>query len=189
MKEQSQNEHTDFSSEHEIVKSLKGPLEGVWKSLCQLTLAIEKLSRSEVSLPFEVECVASTTKKREKTHRRSGGPKDFYFFNEDYLEIQRVVSAVIQHQPDKNEIYLTPSNLLDMARKVGAFPWKIADAEPTADKDRRAERTSLGRYCEKYKGLTFTIRIDESEQNVRFDAIGQGHTRQYRFTKRSDESV
>jgi hypothetical protein len=82
-----------------------------------------------------------------------------------------------------SEIYLAPHDLIQVCRNVGAFNWKIADTEPTQDKDKRAESAALGRYCELYKGRTFTVKIDEIEARIKFEAIGQGKTRRYKFTK------
>ena len=93
---------------------------------------------------------------------------------------------MIEQQPDKNEIYREPSELLKVARTVTGLSLKIADVEPAQDKDKRAERTSIGRYCEIYKGRTFTVRIDDSEFKINFDSIGQGHQRRYRFRRIND---
>jgi hypothetical protein len=82
-----------------------------------------------------------------------------------------------------DDIYLAPSELLEICRNVGAFPWKIADTEPTLDKDKRAESAAMGRYCELYKGRTFTVRIDDADVHIKFEAMGQGRTRRYKFTK------
>jgi hypothetical protein len=82
-----------------------------------------------------------------------------------------------------NEVYITPAQLLETARSVGAFPWKISDTEPTIDKEKRMESAALGRYCELYKGRRFTIKIDDKSTPIRFEAIGQGHTRRYKCTK------
>jgi hypothetical protein len=51
------------------------------------------------------------------------------------------------------------------------------------NKDKRAERAALARYFENHKGRTFTVRIDDSDSKIKFDSIGQGHTRRYRFTR------
>src|SRR5262249_32480851 len=91
-----------------------------------------------------------------------------------------------------DEYYYAPAELLEVCRNVGAFAWKIADSEPAgpqADKEKRAESAALGRYCELYKGRTFTVRIDDNETRVRFEAIGQGRTRRYKFTKCNTESM
>jgi hypothetical protein len=88
-----------------------------------------------------------------------------------------------------DEVYLSPSDLLDTCRNVGAFPWKIADTDPQEGKEKRAERASLAKYCELYKGRTFNIAIDDEPVSIGFDAIGQGHTREYKFTKRHNDTV
>jgi hypothetical protein len=102
---------------------------------------------------------------------------------------QLLIAGVVEGMVT-GERFVIPSDLLEIARHVGAFPWKITDVEPSQDKDKRSERTSLARYCELYNGRTFTVRLgDESktESKVKFEAIGQGHTRRYRFAKISDE--
>jgi hypothetical protein len=92
--------------------------------------------------------------------------------------IAGVISGVI---PD--EVYVTPAQLLETARSVGAFPWKISDTEPQIDKEKRMESAALGRYCELYKGRRFTVPIQDRLVSIMFEAIGQGHTRRYKFTK------
>jgi hypothetical protein len=100
---------------------------------------------------------------------------------------QSLITGVIS-DTFTDELYRSPSELIGVCRNVGAFAWKIADTEPTQDKDKRAESAALGRYCELYKGRTFTVRVDDTDMRVRFEAIGQGRTRRYKFTKCNPES-
>jgi hypothetical protein len=88
-----------------------------------------------------------------------------------------------------DEVFNTPRELLDVCRSVGSFNWKISETEPTADKDKRAESAALGRYCELYKGRMFTVRINDIDTKIKFEAIGQGHQRRYRFTKPTNEPL
>ena len=175
--EQSQNENVDFSARDELVKSLTPRLEHVWKCLHPVILAMEQLSRALASAPGwpEIEWVP-TNQKRHQTNQL------FRFFDEDHADFQPIVSAVIE-QSDKNEIYRKPSDLLEIARNVGALPWKIASIRPRGDKDKRAERAALGRCLEINKGRTFTVRTGEINTKVKFDAIGSCKTRIYKFTK------
>jgi hypothetical protein len=181
MSEQSHNEKLDFSARNELVKNLTLGLERVSKSLRQVILAMDQLSRSLASAPGwpEIECVP-TNQKRHQINQRYGHEQDFRFFDEGSADLQPIVSAVIE-QSDKNEIYRKPSDLLEIARNVGALPWKIASIRPTGDKDKRAERAALGRCLEINKGRKFTVRIGETVTKVKFEAIGQGHTRKYKF--------
>ena len=64
----------------------------------------------------------------------------------------------------------------EIARRAGAFPWVIHDVEnpnELSDKERRSERTAFFRQYERFRGRTLP-------NGVKFDAIGEGHARQYR---------
>ena len=83
-----------------------------------------------------------------------------------------------------DEVYYKPSDLLELARGVGAFPWFLNDEEPAQEKEKRMERSSFGRQCEYYRGRTFTIRIGDAESKINFDAIGESHARRYMFKRK-----
>jgi hypothetical protein len=184
MLDQTQNRSLDLSSEQELAKNLKTRLQRVWQSLRRLILATDELSRS-LDSGLAVECVVSTTEKREQVIRRCAHQQDYRFFDEGCPELQRIISAVMDQQPDKGEIYRKPSELLEVARLIKALPLKIADIEPEQAKHKRAERAALGRCCELYKGRTFTVKVADEDVTINFDAIGKGRTRLYRFTKRT----
>jgi hypothetical protein len=186
MPEQSPNRGLDFSRERELAKNLKTRIPRVWNSLRRIIRATDELSRSLDNVLAEVECVVSTTAKRQETNCRPANLKGFRFFDEGCPELERVISAVIEQEPGKNEIYRKPSELLEVARTVTGLSLKIADVEPALNKDKRAERAALGRYCELYKGRTFNVKIGDQEMKINFDAIGNGRTRVYRFTKRAE---
>lgn len=80
----------------------------------------------------------------------------------------------------KNEVYLRPAELLELARKVGAFPWflnsEVEDASKLSDKEQRSERTAFARACDKFTGRAFA-------DGTRFDTIGEGHAKRYKFTR------
>ena len=167
MSEQSHNEKLDFSARNELVKNLILGLERVSKSLRPVILAMDQLSRSLASAPVwpEIECVP-TNEKRHQTNQRYGHQQDYRFFDEDHADFQPIVSAVLERS-DKNEICRKPSDLLEIARNVGALPWKIASIRPRGDKDKRAERAALGRCLEINKGRTFTVRIRKTAGSFR----------------------
>jgi len=112
--------------------------------------------------------------------------QDYHFFDETCPDLERIISAVMEQQPDKDEIYRKPSELLEVARRVRAHPLKIAEIEPDQPKHKRAERAALGKCCEIHKGRTFTVKIGDQDVKVNFDAMGQGKTRSYRFTRRTE---
>jgi hypothetical protein len=181
-----QNQNGEFG-EHELVKISKTQMARVWKSLHQAILAVDRLSHALDSVAAEPECAVSTSHKRQETNRHRTRHRSLCFHDEGDAELQRIISAVME-QSDKNEIYRKPSELLEVARSVRALSWKIADIQPTADKDKRSERTALAKYFEIHKGRTFTVWIRETHTKVKFDAIGRGHTRLYRFTKLTNEA-
>ena len=85
-----------------------------------------------------------------------------------------------------NEIFIRPSELIEIAREAGAFTWLLDEeppdtSKPQGDKEARSERRAFGFYCEQFKGRTFTF----DSQRINFDSIGDGKTKQYRFTKRN----
>jgi hypothetical protein len=84
-------------------------------------------------------------------------------------------------RPAQDEVYQSPSELLEIARGIGAIPWKIAATGHARNK--RSESAALGRQCELCKNRSFKVRIHDRDASVLFEAIGQGRTRKYRFTK------
>lgn len=186
MSDQSQNGQLDLSSEQELVKNLKGRIPRVWKSLRRVILATDELSRSLDSVLAEVECVVSTPANRQETNSRRAHQKGFRFSDEGCPELERLISAVMEQRPDKDEVYRKPSELLEVARTLTGLSLKIADVEPAQEKDKRAERAVLGRYCELCKGRTFAVKIGDQDVKINFDAIGEGKTRLYRFTKHAE---
>ena len=79
-----------------------------------------------------------------------------------------------------NEVYVKPSELLGIARSVGAFAWilntEVASSDELSEKEARSERTKFSRQCEKVVGRSFS-------NGIHFDSIGDGHTKRYKFTK------
>lgn len=185
MLDQSQERALDFPSDQVLAKNLKTRIPRIWKSLRRIILATEELSRSLDSMLAEVGCVLPTTGKR-KQRNRPAKRRNYRFFDEGCPEFGRLISALIQQQPDKNEVYRSPSELLKLARGVRNLSSKIADVEPAQDKDKRAERAALGRYCELNKGRSFNVKLGDKEVKISFDAIATGRTRLYRFTKRAE---
>jgi hypothetical protein len=95
-----------------------------------------------------------------------------------------IESAFSQSVDDVSEIYFKPSELLELARSVGAFPWFLSDEEPGNDKEKRIERAAFARQCEYFKGRTFSIRAKDIEMRINFDAQGEQHTRKYRLLRK-----
>jgi hypothetical protein len=94
-------------------------------------------------------------------------------------EFAKIVPAVFSGQ--ENEVLLTPAELLEIARSVGAFAQtilitEVASAADLSDEERRSERTAFARRCEKANGHSFA-------DGVQFNSTGYGHTRRYKFTR------
>jgi hypothetical protein len=90
----------------------------------------------------------------------------------------KVANAVLE-EATTVEVYVKPGELLETARRAGAYPWFIQDVEnpyELSEKERRSERTAFFRQCERFRGRTLP-------NGVKFDAIGEGHARQYKFAK------
>lgn len=186
MPEQSQNGGLAFSGERQLLEDLKTRLVPVWKAAHRVIVAIDRLSRAVENVAAPAQSAASTRQKRQETNRRRGSPQRLCFFDEADADLRLIICAVME-QSEKNLVDHKPSDLLKIARSIRALPSKIADIEPAQDKDKRVERAALARYLEIGKGRTFTVRVGEIDTKVNFDAIGQGHTRRYQFTKIADE--
>jgi hypothetical protein len=70
------------------------------------------------------------TSSGEKTNHRPY-EQGFRFFDECYSELKLLISAVMEQEPHKDEVYRRPSELLEIARAARAVPWKIAATKPT----------------------------------------------------------
>jgi hypothetical protein len=90
---------------------------------------------------------------------------------------QKILPAIFEGE-STNEVFLRPADLLSLARRSGAFGWiiKNSDASKLSATEARSERRAFGCICEKVTGLNF-------KNGVRFDSIGGGHSRRYRFTR------
>jgi hypothetical protein len=97
----------------------------------------------------------------------------------------RIIPAVFERQPKKDEIFLRPVELLELARKVGAFGWildsEVASACDLSPSHQRSERKSFSRQCQEAIGYAFAC-------GVRFDSIGEGHAKRYRFRREPGET-
>jgi hypothetical protein len=89
----------------------------------------------------------------------------------------KIVANASEEMEETRELFVSPSELLETARKVGAFHWFLdATAEFLSDKEKRSERTAFARQCDHFKGRVFP-------NGIRFDSIGEGHSKRYRFSK------
>lgn len=89
----------------------------------------------------------------------------------------KIVGHIAEDMGESNDFFLSPGDLLEIARKVGAFPSFIYDTTETlTDRELRSERTSFARQCEHFKGRTFP-------NGIKFDSIGEGHSKKYHFSK------
>jgi hypothetical protein len=97
----------------------------------------------------------------------------------------RIILAVFERQPRKDEIFLRPAELLEIARKVSAFGWivssEVSSACDLSASHQRSERTAFSRQCAEAVGRTFA-------DGVRFDSIGGGHAKRYRFRRKPGET-
>ena len=95
-----------------------------------------------------------------------------------------VTAAAAQMLGD--ELWLKPAELLELAREAGCFSWFINADRPDEDKpdgrkDLRKESQQLGVQCGFYRrGRVFTL---NDGQQIRFNVIGDGHTRKYGFER------
>jgi hypothetical protein len=92
----------------------------------------------------------------------------------------KIIPAVFERQPRKDEIFLRPAELLEIARKVRAFGWilesEVASACDLSPSHQRSERKKFSWQCQQLEGQTLI-------NDVRFDSIGQGHAKRYRFRR------
>jgi hypothetical protein len=89
----------------------------------------------------------------------------------------RIAASACQEMGEATELFVSPSELLETGRKVGAFPWFLSDtADSLSDKEKRSERSAFARQCDHFKGRVFP-------NGIKFDSIGDGHSKQYRFSR------
>lgn len=82
-----------------------------------------------------------------------------------------------------DQVFHRPSELIEIARGAGAFPWFLDeeppdDTKPDGRKDAKSERRSFGFHCDHFKGRTFKV----EGTMINFDSIGEGHAKKYQFT-------
>jgi hypothetical protein len=95
--------------------------------------------------------------------------------------IHRLVEAAF-NQAISDEIALSPGELREIARNIGAFvPWVLSQTEPERDSDKRSEWRKFANQCDPYRGRTFTI----GDQKINFDSKGQGDSKKYVLRKRA----
>ena len=103
--------------------------------------------------------------------------------------MMQIMKAANEQMSSDDELFLDPPELLALARNAGAFPWFLDSEEPTGDKDKRVERRSFFYACDQFKGRTFTFTImltlenQQLERRINFDAIGEGHSKRWRFKR------
>jgi hypothetical protein len=171
-------------SQKKDIENAKTQLGRVWEALHRAVVAIDKVSRELEVVAAHVERPDSISHERQQPNCRAVRRPNFCFHDEGAPDLQRMVSVIIERHPGRREIFQKPAELLAVARTIGAFSRKIANTEPCTDKERRAESAAIGRYCELHKGKTFNVRrTDDKEIRIKFEAIGQGKTRQYRLSE------
>jgi hypothetical protein len=87
--------------------------------------------------------------------------------------VAKIATAAFNGQSGA-EVFCRPAELLELARSVGAFPWILSKVSNASEA--RSERTAFSRACAKAVGRTF-------RNGIRFDSIGAGHAKCYRFTR------
>jgi hypothetical protein len=92
--------------------------------------------------------------------------------------VAKIAAAAFDGQSD-NQVFCRPAELLEIARRVGAFPWiifKVSNASELSSKEALSERIAFAKAVDKSVGRTF-------KNGFRFDAIGWGHSKRYKFTR------
>jgi excisionase family DNA binding protein len=108
------------------------------------------------------------------SHKKSGTS----WTKEPLENFEKVINAAFEGQT-KSEIFLKPAELLEMARRTGAFTsilFEVSNASALSETHRRSERMTFAKAVEKVTGRTFN-------DGIRFDSIGEGHSKRYKFTR------